>query len=59
MPVNTAPKPGRSACGSAIRPAATRRLVMPAVRENSVDQAKPMITSDSDSTDKSTTSQIV
>ena len=30
---------------------------MPAVRDNSVDQAKPMITSDSDRTDSSATSQ--
>ena len=32
---------------------------MPAVRENSVDQAKPMMTSDSDSTDSRQTSQTV
>ena len=31
-------------------------LVTPAVRDNSVDQAKPMMTSDSDSTDSSATS---
>ena len=30
---------------------------MPAVRDNSVDHAKPMITSDSDSTDSIATSQ--
>ena len=32
---------------------------MPAVRENSVDQAKPMITSDSDRTESSATSQTI
>ena len=57
MPVSTAPKLGDSATGSLISPSATKRLVMPAVRENSVDQAKPMMTSDSDRTDSSATSQ--
>ena len=32
---------------------------MPAVRENSVDQAKPMMTSDSDSTESRQTSQTI
>ena len=32
---------------------------MPAVRENSVDQAKPMMTSDSESTESSATSQTI
>jgi hypothetical protein len=59
MPVSTAPKPGSSATGTSIRPSQTNRLVMPAVRDSSVDQAKPMMTSDSDSTDRSATSQIV
>jgi len=59
MPVSTAPKVGSNATGWSIRPTATRRLVMPAVRENSVDQAKPMMTSDSDSTDSSPTSHRV
>ena len=59
MPVSTAPKLGSSASGSLIRPTATNRLVMPAVRENSVDQAKPMMTSDSDSTESRPTSQTV
>ena len=57
MPVSTAPKLGSSATGSSIRPSATSRLVMPAVRDNSVDQAKPMMTSDSDRTDSRPTSQ--
>ncbi|MNL76106.1 hypothetical protein D3C87_2020160 [compost metagenome] len=56
MPVSTAPKFGISATGFSISPIMTRMLVMPAVRENSVDQAKPMMTSDSDRIDRSATS---
>ncbi|MNV95664.1 hypothetical protein D3C71_1905760 [compost metagenome] len=57
MPVRTAPKLGVRAFASLMMPSATRMLVMPAVRENSVDQAKPMMTSDSDRIDRSATSQ--
>ncbi len=57
MPINTAPKLGVSDTGSSIRPSATKRLVIPAVRESSVDQAKPMITSESESTASRPTSQ--
>ena len=59
MPVSTAPNEGDKATGLAIRPSHTKRLVMPAVRENSVDQAKPMMTSESDSTESRHTSQMV
>ena len=57
MPVSTAPKLGESDTGSLIRPSATKRLVMPAVREKSVDQAKPMMTSESDRMARRPTSQ--
>ncbi|MNT88984.1 hypothetical protein D3C72_2296270 [compost metagenome] len=56
MPVSTAPKFGIRAIGFSISPIITSRLVMPAVRENSVDQAKPMMTSERERIDKSATS---
>ncbi len=56
MPVSTAAKLGVSAFASPMSPSATRMLVMPAVRENRVDQAKPMMTSERESTESSATS---
>src|SRR3546814_2562025 len=46
MPVSTAAKLGTSATGWSSSPTATSRLLIPAVRDSSVDQAKPMITSE-------------
>src|SRR3546814_15111407 len=57
MPVSTAAKFGTSATGWSRRPTATSRLLMPAVRDSRVDQAKPMMTSERESTESSATSQ--
>src|SRR5882757_4052627 len=56
-PISRAPKLGVQASGELRIPSVTSRLDRPADRDSRIDQAKPMITSDSDRIDRMPTSQ--
>src|SRR5687767_6172005 len=55
-PIKRAPKLGVQASGEERTPSVTSRLDRPADRDSRIDQAKPMITSDSDRIDRMQTS---